>query len=190
MGPHEEMERGAVPFLRLSPRRPMFYWCSFPSKHRSSGFHEARGDIFFPIEAHCKDTRKSEYMGDCACPSNLYSSSPANSLGWNDRYMQTRKLLSPMPQTQLIGQEVGTSPNQANSVAWPATHTRDGLVKNVELDQSNSLLQGFELGNIGNKVIHNWSWSWKVTLIKVKSAVGCGRKGGESIIWGSRAMSK
>lgn len=178
VGPHEEMERGAVPFLRFPPRRPTFYWCSFPSKHRSSGCHEARSDIFFPIEVHCKDTRKSEYMGHCACPSHLHSSSPASSLGWNDRYVQARKPPSSMPQTQLIGQEVGTSPNQANSIAWPATHTQDGLVKNVELDQSDSLLQGFELGNIGNKVVHNWSFSWKVALIKVKSAVGCGRKGG------------
>lgn len=45
-----------------------------------------------------------------------------------------------MPQTQLIGQEVGTSPTQANPLGWSATYTQDGLVQNDELDQSNSLL--------------------------------------------------
>ena len=40
-----------------------------------------------------------------------------------------------MPQTQWIGKEVGTSPNQANPVGWLVTYTQDGLVQNVELDQ-------------------------------------------------------
>lgn len=60
-----------------------------------------------------------------------------------------------MPQTQLIRQEVGISPNQANPVGWSATHTRDRLAQNDELDQSESLLQGFELENTENKVVYN-----------------------------------
>lgn len=60
-----------------------------------------------------------------------------------------------MPQTQLIRQEVGISSNQANPVGWSATHTWDRLVQNDELDQSDSLLQGFELENTENKVVYN-----------------------------------
>lgn len=119
-GISERIERGAILFHQEGQ---CFIDVHFPLSIRTQCFMRRQADIFLPIEIYCKDTQKCEYTGHCACPIHLYSFIPVHRLGWSDSHMQTRRPLSPVPQTQLIGQEVGTSPNQTNLIGWPANST-------------------------------------------------------------------